>query len=371
MSNYPIRKTLGRESIKVALRLMLRWKPLNGAGDRLSIVLGVPWDLRHILSVNLQFVALTVLAEIEKIFVVFDRCHHAEMDDIERDMRSRFPELPMEFMHYPAISGRIIEAVHVSTFYNSMNTTLALSRCNTKYAVLHDFDLYPLKPDHFTSIMHAMRSNSWHFSGHELTHFDGLEDPDLQIGTWTLGIDVEWLRANYCPVDCFHRVTKHRGRYFNLDPFAWIQFQTPSRGLVGDDISGRFCHVKNLCSTYLRFLKGAPLQVAWRLHYLWYLDELAGHTGRLSMIVKAMVACQDGILRIDGHEADFRNVHASCANVLRDELMAMDTFLFGGLQQITQEYLDGFEVFVHRVGDISEIYDSEGGIRWRPKYVCR
>ena len=368
MTAHPLRQRIGREIVKHALATIHCWHPLRTPTAGFSIILGVPWDLRHLLSVNLQFVAKTDLSQLGKLFVVFDRRERTEMAEIETRMRREFPTLPLEFVCYPPAAGWLIEKVHVSTFYNSMNTTLAIGRCKTKYAVLHDFDLYPLRKDHFTSIVDAMRGNTWRFSGHELTHFDGLEDQDRQIGTWTLGIDVEWLRKHYRPIDCFHRVTRHRERLFNLDPFAWIQFQTPARGLTSGFDDTQFCHVKNLCSTYLRFLKRAPLQVAWRLHYLWYLEVLSGDAGRLAEVATAMDECTDGVLHVDQYPADFRLTHASCGNVLRNELMAMEGFLFGAIRPEVSQYLDAFDRFVHRCGDATEIRDASGRVLWSPKF---
>lgn len=364
MNHYPLRQSVGREIVKGTLRALLRWSPLLAASGGFSIILGVPWDLRHLLSVNLRFVAQTDLSRLEKLFVVFDRRHRAEMAEIEARTRQEYPMLPLEFVCYPPIAGWVIEKVHVSTFYNSMNTTLALGRCTSKYAVLHDFDLYPLRPDHFTSIVKAMRKNTWRFSGHELTHFDGLEDQDRQIGTWTLGIDVEWLRAKYRPIDCFHRVATHRGRQFNLDPFAWIQFQTPERGLTEGFDDTSFCHVKNLCSTYLRFLKRAPLQVAWRLHYLWYLESLSGIEGRLAQVTRAMEEATSPVLLVDRLPADFTGVHVTCVNVLRSELTRMDRALFGRERPETLAYIEAFRLFLLRFGSSEPLKTSDGTVKW-------
>lgn len=369
MANPSLIERLNRQVVRTVLSPFLGWRPLQHPKDGFSIILGVPWDLRHLLPVNLRFVEKTDISELRTLFVVFDRCKRPEMEAIESEMRDRFPSLPLQFLHYPALSGAIIERIHVSTFYNSMNVTYALGQCQTRYAILHDFDLFPLSANHFTSIVNSMADNGWRFSGHELTHFDGLKDQDLQIGTWTLGVDAEWLRNHYRPLDCFHCIAKHNGQWYQLDPFAWIQFQTSDRGLTEQSDCKQFCHVKNLCSTYLRFIQGKKVAVAWRLHYLWYLEELAGQAGRLSRVEEAMDGCQDGILRFEGQEADFRNVHGSCANVLRDELMEMDSFLFAKPRDITRKFVDSFEIFVHRVGDISEIRGSDGVVRWSPKHV--
>jgi hypothetical protein len=368
MTKHPLRQRVGREVVKSILGRMLSWRQMKSPVEGFSIILGVPWDLRHLLSVNLQFVAKTDLTRLNKLFVVFDRRSRSDMVTIEEKTRREFPSLPLEFLCYPDVSGWIIEKVHVSTFYNSMNTTLAIGRCATKHVVLHDFDLYPLRDDHFTSIVDAMQKNQWRFAGHELTHFDGLNDEDLQIGTWTLGIDLEWLRSQYRPIDCFHSVASHAGRTFNLDPFAWIQFQTPARGLTEGFDETSFCHVKNLCSTYLRLLKRAPLKVAWRLHYLWYLEYLSGNSDRLGGVIQAMQCSKDGILLVDQYPADFRDTHASCGNVLRRELQMMEQFLYGETRENVQEYLNEFDRFIHKFGDVSEIRDAAGTVMWTPRF---
>jgi hypothetical protein len=362
--SHPLRQRYGREAVKLVLGRLLRWSPLPAPTEGFSVILGVPWDLRHLLNVNLRFLAQTDLERLRDVHVVFDRLSRPEMKEIEAAARRDFPALPLTFHSYSGLAGRLVERVHVSTFYNSMNTTLALKHCRTRYAILHDFDLYPLRRDHFTSIVDAMRHAGWRFGGHELTHFDGLTDEDKQIGTWTLGIDVAWLRSKYRPIDCFHRVTRHRGQRFNLDPFAWLQFQTPLRGITGQSDDPKFCHVMNLCSTYLRFLKRAPLKVAWRLHYLWYLEELSGRGGRLEEVVHAMRAATSPVLELDRLPADFTSVHVTCANVLRKELFAMEQALFGSSRPEVEAYVDAFEQFLRRFGDSQSIRAEDGSLVW-------
>ncbi len=367
VSTHPIRQRYGREAIKLLLGRLLRWSPLTGPEDGFSIILGVPWDLRQLLSVNLRFVAATDVSSLRALHVVFDRRRRPEMEAIEAAARRDFPGLPLVFHNYSGLAGWLIEKVHVSTFYNSMNTTLALAHCRTRYAVLHDFDLYPLRPDHFTSIVDAMKSKAWRFSGHELTHFDGLKDEDCQIGTWTLGVDAEWLRASYRPIDCFHRVARHENRWFNLDPFAWVQFQTTQRGLVSAFSPEKYCHVQNLCSTYLRFLKRAPLKVAWRMHYLWYLEELSGRAGRMDQLVGAMNAATSAILELDGLPADFRSVHITCANVLEKEINAMERALFGRVRGEAVSYIAAFRTFLTKFGEGGPIVSEDGKVVWSPQ----
>lgn len=315
-----------------------------------SIVLGTPWALRHLLEVNLRFVAACDLTGLREIFVPFDRTRQVGSEEFIAGIRARFPDLPLTFLFYPDLAGRIVERVNVSTFYNSMNTVTALARCTTRHAIMHDFDLYPLVPHYFTDVIRALRERNLRFSGLELTRFDGLTDDDRIIGTWCLGVDVQWLRASWRPIDCFHKTASVGGRRINLDPYSYIQTRTPERALAGSVGGDDCCHVKNLCSTYLRFTSGRPYQAVWRLHYLWYLEDLSGMDGRVGMIREAMERASTPVLKIDGRNVDFSSADPTCANVLRGELERMDAALFGHVRPVTSAYVDAFARFLARFG---------------------
>lgn len=343
-----VRQQFGRETAKVLLSPLLSWKPLANATPGFSLIIGVPWHLRHLLPVNLEFVNRTDLRELEEVHVVFDRKHHPSFDELESQARSRFPQLPLTFHHYTGLAGTIIEKLDVSTFYNSMNTTLALGKCRSKYAILHDFDLFPLRADYFTEVHAAMRTRDLRFCGLELTRFHGLTDEDRILGTWCLGIDVEWLRSHYRPVECFHKTVTMGERTVSLDPFSWIQTQTERRDLVATVDEGDCCHVKNLCSTYLRFMTGRHAKVAWRLHYVWYLESLLGKMDNFRAACDAMLNAKGSLLQVGECATDFAGTDPTCANVLRDELTRMEQFLHGHCRPEVIAYVNAFESFLGR-----------------------
>lgn len=357
---------LKRDAIKVLLSPWLRWRPLDEPRDGFSIVLGVPWALRHLLPVNLQFVARTDLRHLHHIHIVFDRVRQPDSEAFEARIRERFDELPLSFGFHPPITGRLVELVNQSKFYASMNWMLGLAQCETRYAVLHDFDLYPLVPNYFTSLVEAMRSRELRFTGIEHTHFDGLDTSHALIGTWALGIDVAWLRQNYRPIDCFHTVEYIAGQRFDLDAFTHVQSMTPQRDLAGTVTERDMAHVRNLVSTHLRFNKGEHFDVVWRLHQLWYLEDLCGRHERLNEVRQLMDTAHVPSLAVDGAIADFSNTHVTCANVLRDQVLPMECFLFGQPRSEVLRYLESFERFLWRHGSSKSIVDDDGHVRWRP-----
>jgi hypothetical protein len=341
-----IRARVGRDGVRLLLKAVLRWTPEPAWTPGYSIILGVPWHLRHLLNTNLRFIARQDRTNLRAVHCVLDRVAPDTLATMREKVLQQFPDLPLQFHCYRGFVGRVIERADVSTFYNGMNCATALQAIETRHAILHDFDLYPLAADYFERVYRQMQRDGLRFCGTEFTRFDGLTDEDRIIGTWCLGMDVEWLRRECRLVDIFHVLQRIRDRWVSLDPFSQIQFnRQPPRALVDGVERTDFCHVTNLCSSYLRFSTGRPLAVAWRLHYLWYLEHLEG-VRPLSSVTDAMSRATDRFLAIDGRRIDFGDVHPTCANVLERELHQMDRALFGEVRPETAEYIAAFREFL-------------------------
>lgn len=362
---------LKRDALKALIGPGLAWSALDRPKEGFSIVLGVPWALRHLLPVNLDFVRRTDLHQLHRLHVVFDRPPRKGGNAFAAEMRGRFPKLPLTFRFHPPVVGRFVELIDQSKFYASMNWTLGLAQCETRYAILHDFDLYPVVPHYFTSLIEAMRTRSLRFTGLEWTEFDGLTPAHALIGTWALGIDVAWLRGSYRPIDCFHAVEQVDGRRFDLDAFTYIESKTAERALVGVVTAKDMAHVRNLCSTYLRFSKGQRFDVVWRLHLMWYLESLCGRPERLDEVIRLMREAPSPRLNVDGRVADFSVTHVTCANVLRDEMVPMERFLFGEPRPKALEFARAFEDFLWRHGRSDPVANPDGSLRWSPDLARR
>jgi len=357
---------LKRDLLKKLLAPMLSWQTLKQAKPGFSIVLGVPWALRNLLPVNLRFITQTDIQQLHRIHIVFDRPLQKGADEFLLTIQNEFPDLPLTFKFHPPLSGKLVELINQSKFYASMNWTLGIAQCETRYAVMHDFDLYPLVPNYFTAMIEAMRTRGLRFTGLEFTHFDGLSDTHKLIGTWALGIDIEWLRQEYQPVDCFHTVANINGRRFDLDAFTYIESKTPQRDLVGTVTEKDMAHVRNLCSTYLRFTKGELFDVVWRLHLMWYLESLCGTPNKLRELTNLMDSADSPQLTVGSLSAEFSQTHVTCAYVLRDNLMPMERFVSGTPRKEVIDYINSFERFLWRHGNKNTILNTDGTVSWSP-----
>lgn len=341
-----LRNIIVREGVKLLLNPMLKWSQLDHPVSGYSIMLGVPWALRHLLKVNLDFLSRTDLKNCHRIHIVFDRRRQPGYEIIISEIQKQFPQLPLSFSHYAWLPGFVAEKTNVSTFYNSLNCATVLPKIQTKYAILHDFDLYPLVPEYFESVYRTIKNSGWHFCGLEKTFFDGLTDEDNVLGTWCLGMDVQWLRSNFSPIDIFHRVQYVGERRINLDPFSAIELSTSQRGLVNKLNGEACCHVKNLCSTFLRFSTGRPAKIVWRLHYLWYLEYIGKEPSNFFAATEAMENANSAILKVGNYRANFAGTDPTCANVLRNELERLELVLHGPIRPEVERYLNAFSKFL-------------------------
>lgn len=345
---------------------LLHWRPLETVHDGFSIILGVPWALRHLLPVNLRFVNQTDIHNLHRIHIIFDRITQKGAQEFILAISKEFKTLPITYSFHPPIAGHLIQFIDQSKFYASMNWTMGLAQCETRYAILHDFDLYPLSPHYFESMFRALRDKELRFTGLEFTHFDGLEDSHQLIGTWALGIDAQWLRAQFKPIDCFHTVERINGQRFDLDAFTFIESITPARALTENITNKDMAHVRNLCSTYLRFSKGELFDVVWRLHLMWYLESLCESHEKLLELTQLMKCANSSTLQVGRLTAQFSDTHVTCANVLRDEIIPMENFLFGKPREEVLIYVKEFEKFLTLYGNNMPILNNDGSLRWAP-----
>ena len=92
------RQRMLRSAVKMALRPVLRWKPLENPIPGYSIVLGTPWALRHLLALNLRFVARTDRPNLDRIYLVFDRMRQPGADELISSARVKYSEFPLELL---------------------------------------------------------------------------------------------------------------------------------------------------------------------------------------------------------------------------------------------------------------------------------
>ena len=365
--------SISRETAKLALRPFLGWGDSPEPEQAIpgySIVVGVPWLIRHLLPVNLHFVNLLELDNLVDIHLVFDRAPRDGAETLISELRTTYPHLPLRFHFFDRALGRIVEPINSAGFYCATAWCTGLRESRSTHVVLHDFDMYPLVPDYFERIyLTAVRQNL-RFCGIDFLTYDGITEQDRIVCTWSLGIDRQWLKQTHRLIDCYHGSRIHDGQLIHADPFTNLQLKTPPRDIVESWDRKPRSHVSNLCSTVLELVKDSKrVHVGWRLPYLWYLEsvhlsdqELAENADGL---VRQMRSSRNGQLTIGPYSGDYSNVHASGSNSLKEEIEVMEIAVHSRVRPQIESVLTEFENFLLTHGDSSPIY-ADGELVWSP-----
>lgn len=93
--------------------MLVRWTPEPTWQPGYSIILGVPWHLRHLLNTNLRFIARQDLSNLRAIHCVLDRVASDTLATLASRARQQFPDLPLQFHCYHGFIGRMIERADV------------------------------------------------------------------------------------------------------------------------------------------------------------------------------------------------------------------------------------------------------------------
>ena len=327
----------------------LSWPSLHTTQTGYSLFIGVPWDLKELLGVNLTFIKNTKTPNLNEILIVFDKKEKKESTQFIAQIRDQFPSLPLRFFFYPTLSGSIIELFNSSSWYNAMNEVIGILHCQSDYIIFHDFDLYPLHPDYFETLYTETRDQGLHIGGTEYSSFYGLKPEDKILGTWALCLDLKWLRNTFHPIDVFHVWQRHQHSYVLRDPTTAIQFQTSKRNKINAITRNDFSHANNLCSVYLQLKKKQIPSIAWRLHLLVYLYSL-NQAELLDNMITQMKTTSSGKLCIMGETISFETTDPSCSNVLESEINKLEIALYKKKRPLITNYIHTTRTFLNRFG---------------------
>ena len=336
------------------LASLLRWRPMVNAEDGYTVVVTCPWVMHHLLAVNLRFLTRMRLDHAVQIRVMIDRPRNAQTEAFAREMAAGFPGLPLAFDYYGPVLSALLERIKRPKANCTASWGIALARCRTRWVILQDFDLYPVRAGVFEDLFAEAKRRGLRFVAPEVTRFGGLRASDRVLGTWQLCLDAAWVRERFRLIDIAHVNGRVDGRRVALDHFGVIQLATEARDLAESVSREDYIHVTQLVGSYVDWRNNQRVRVRWRLHYLRYLESLIDEDGPAKSLVpltEAMASAEDGVLEFGGRLIDFAGEHVTCANVLRRDVTRMEQAMYGRVRPEVARFVEAFEGFLGRYGD--------------------
>ncbi len=212
-----------RLPLRLSLRLAAGWSPMREPQEGYTIILGNYAPLSEILLANFELLRRQDLTDCREIIVVSDRPRGQVDPPIEDLARRQFPDLPLNFLYYGPLAWRYFRQIGSAYTYCWKSWCTAIAHCRTRYALIHDMDAMLLRRDILRQRHDHIRTSGAHYVGVNVYQGNGVLRSDNLVTTWELMFDVEFVRAQFKPVDLFNAVTTHNGRTVDFDCFLLAQ----------------------------------------------------------------------------------------------------------------------------------------------------
>ncbi|NJL30802.1 MAG: hypothetical protein HC898_03755 [Phycisphaerales bacterium] len=203
--------------LRALLMPMCSWSELANPSQGYSLVLAVPVKLRELLPANLRFLARQDRVHLEKLYIVLDQPASRELRTFADDMTRRFPELPMQFLHFNHLQTLVLDAIGWGWAYGWLSWCLGLAACQSRYMMIHDLDLLTLTPDFLEKRYRKMRDENLQYLGMEHFIWNGVNLQDRVMPSNQLMVETSFIRQQFQPIDLFSRIVPHRGRWVHFD----------------------------------------------------------------------------------------------------------------------------------------------------------
>ncbi len=232
-----------------------RWRkpaPLSAGGYAFLIL--TPPDLHCWLDLSLRVLDRQEKAGLREILVVPD----AVLPRFERYVRGKARTrggIALRLVRMKPRDRLVRRMLGSPSTIHFLQIVNAIESVASRAALLHDVDLFPLKPDFLCGIHRQMRhrlaacgiARPW--SGYD---WSGLPGTGHLVATWEMMVDVAWARS-FSPSDLRPRADVIDGRRCVMDTFLYAQRRTSPGRIRCLDAGGSIVHFGHVVSRYRQF----------------------------------------------------------------------------------------------------------------------
>jgi len=333
-----------RAVLRAYIGRMAHWEPMHNPLEGYSICIGGSAPLAAMLGANLELLARQDLSHCHKIYIVFDRPKEELPLPIEQLMREKHPLLPLQFDYYTRAEAKAFKRVGFPGCYSWFSWHKALARCQTRYAILHDFDALLIKPtileDRFQSIQQLQ--SQWcgirNYTG------NGVIAGDQLVTTFEMILDAEFVRRTFRAIDAFNHVTTYRGRTVDFDTFLDCQTRAGTT-LVLPIEEEEMVHPAQVVHQFT--------ELTHRRHYIPpehnnllmipYFFYLSGNPDLLHRATESIETMPDHRIEFFGRILDLSRLSMLHANWLRKQAYLLERTIARSVRSEVRDYFDSVE----------------------------
>ena len=351
---------LRRATMRLFLRRLVKWQPLNQPIDGYSVIIGARADLLGVLRANLRMLSRQDRAGLHNITVVLDRTRAAIGEPALASLRDEFPELPLEIFCYSAKQVRVAAWVNWAWVYSWMSWAIGTAAVRTRYAILQDLDAMLLRPGVLRERHEAIRVRGVEFLGDDYYAGRGVELAWRVARTYELMFDVAFVRRRFKPLDLFNVMTRVDGKPVDYDTFLWAQHQDGRKDILPIDRLDMVHPSQMICQfAELVQRRRQPLRKP-NLPLIPYFYAVGGEPGLMAEQTEAMRRSADGRVPFFGTKLDLSGLDVEHCQWLSEQCRRMERSLHGEVRPEVAEYLRAIEAMVERVRGAEPVVMAEG-----------
>jgi hypothetical protein len=335
--------------LRLLLRRLIRWRPIEDAEDGYSLVIGVACPLEKILQANLALLCKQDRTDLGQIIVVCDRSRQQMSWPIERTMRDAYPQLPLRFVYWSRWQRRMVDLLCFPWIDAWLSWCMGIAHVKTRYAMLHDLDAMLLRPTILCERYQAILNGEESYVGARFYEANGITAEDGFVVTFELIFDAQMVRRELVPIDLFNHVCRYQGRRVELDTFLHAQTKIGAACMVSVN-SEDMVHPSQLFCQFndLRRRREYILPSTNNLPLIPYFLFLAGEPGVLSRHRSAFDTSQDGQVEFFNMTMDASFLTHKHLRWLKKQVERLELAIIGRLRPEVEAYFDSIAKFIDR-----------------------
>lgn len=347
---------LKRIPIRMAIRSLVRWRPLTDPKEGYTVLIGVNHGLVPMLGANLAMLARQDKTNLDKVIVVINRTRETmDGDAVEAKFRAAFPELPLEFVFFSNWQERVSSKIGWAWVYSWLCWSIGIGVTETRYAILHDFDALLIDERVFEERYELIRGRGDQYVGVRYYRGNGVEEDDQLVTTFEMIFDVGFVRDRFRSLDLFNHVCVHRGRSVDFDTFLLAQSRDGNGSVDAIDAldmvhpSQMICQFVELTERSLT-LAPASSNLLMVPYYLY----VAGETGVLDDITVNLESEASGGLPFFGREIEKHRLNPKHAEWMRIQAGRVETAIVGEMRDPIRRYFDNVDRYMVKRDEASD-----------------
>lgn len=336
---------LKRVPIRLAIRTVVRWRPLAKPTEGYTVLIGVNHGLVPMLGANLAMLARQDNANLDTVIVIINRTRETmDGDAIEASYRERFPKLPLKFVFFSRWQEAVSSRIGWAWVYSWLCWSVGISVTETRYAILHDFDALLIGEQVLEERYQLIRERDDDYVGIRYYRGNGIEESDRLVTTFEMIFDAAYVRKRFWPVQLFNHVCVHNGRTVDFDTFLYAQSRDGKgsvKAIEADDMvhpSQMICQFVELTERS-RELSPGKSNLLMVPYYLY----IAGETKALEEILTDLEKKKGQGLPFFGRLLELNRLSGEHSQWMRTQAERVELAISGEVREPVQRYFDAID----------------------------